>query len=177
MPTVLENWNERARRYGYDAVGVIGTRDEVQEEQYRKTKRFLNRKIPKNNTILDYGCGVGRLSVLFKPKNYTGMDISPEMLKIAREKHPDYTFIQMTQLPKTDIFFTANVLQHNNDKVVKSLDIPAKELYLYEIVGKGEHKPHLYPRTIEDYEMLLGLKCKKSWKNGNHTLMYYVNNR
>ena len=175
MQTALENWNYRARKYGYDAVGVIGTKNEVQEAQYAQTKKFLKDKLPQDKSVLDYGCGVGRLSELFNPELYTGIDISPEMLKIARKTHPEYTFLDLGEIPETDIFFTANVLQHNGDSFVQGLQIPAKELYLYELIGTGEDKQYLFHRTVKDYERLLGLKCQKKWKNKSHTLMYYVN--
>lgn len=171
--TVKQNWDMRADKYGYDAVGVIGTRGEIQKEQYRKTIEFLKKKIPKTKTVVDYGCGVGKLSNLFNHNKYQGIDISDKMVEIAREHHPDYSFSQIQELPKATIYFTANVLQHNPDNFIKNWRPPAKELYLYEIIGEGKDKPHLFHRSIADYEVLLGLKCKKSWNNGSHTLMHY----
>ena len=45
--------------------------------------------------VLDVGCGNGRLVELFKSVNinYTGLDISEELIKIAQAKYPNNNFI------------------------------------------------------------------------------------
>lgn len=50
--------------------------------------------------ILDLGCGTGRHVSLLQKMGYkvTGIDSSPQMLKVAREKSPDTTFIKMNFL-------------------------------------------------------------------------------
>lgn len=45
----------------------------------------------KNAKVLDVGCGYGRLSEYFT--NYTGIDASEEMIKLATKLHPDKNFI------------------------------------------------------------------------------------
>lgn len=172
MDKYKEHWNNRCKKYGYDAVGVIGTKGGVQEEQYRKTIDFLMGKIPTDKKVLDYGCGVGKLSHLFKAALYIGVDISEEMLSIAKQKNPEYTYRLNTRLPKTDITFIANVLQHNPDDVVKKIRFKSPEMYIYELKEGGKDKEFLYHRSIKDYEKLLGKKCVKSWDNGSHRLMY-----
>jgi len=51
--------------------------------------------IKDNNKVLDAGCGNGRLLELFKDKKieYTGIDISENLIKIAKESHPEINFL------------------------------------------------------------------------------------
>ncbi len=44
--------------------------------------------------VLDLGCGNGRNLIYFKEKivDYFGVDNSPELIKIAKKKHPDQNF-------------------------------------------------------------------------------------
>ncbi|MBN1779164.1 MAG: class I SAM-dependent methyltransferase [Candidatus Buchananbacteria bacterium] len=51
--------------------------------------------IKPSDRILDVGCGNGRLVELFKSVNvnYTGLDISEELIKIAQAKYPDRNFM------------------------------------------------------------------------------------
>lgn len=45
--------------------------------------------------ILSLGCGTGQdVEILNNPKDFVGLDISNKMLEKAREKFPDYSFIQ-----------------------------------------------------------------------------------
>lgn len=47
-------------------------------------------------TVLDYGCGKGDFYSFLKDKNinikYTGLDINPALISLARDKHPEADF-------------------------------------------------------------------------------------
>ena len=49
-----------------------------------------------NCSILDVGCGFGDLYDFLEKKNfnfsYTGIDVNPEMIKVAKERHPNVDF-------------------------------------------------------------------------------------
>ncbi len=51
--------------------------------------RFL---IPAGARVLEIGSGDGQLLAALKPSRGVGIDFSAEMVRIAREKHPDYEF-------------------------------------------------------------------------------------
>lgn len=65
--------------------------------QYVRFKILLNVGVENNDKILDYGCGVGDLIKYVKEANldidYTGMDINPAFIEIAKKNHPGYKFI------------------------------------------------------------------------------------
>lgn len=123
------------------------------EPFYRyKRKRFLellNGVDITDKSILEIGNGPGgnllELSRKNKAKKLTGVDISDEMVALARKKLPediDIHKINGVELPfedKTfDIVFTATVLQHNTDetmlkKIMKELSrVSADKVYLFE---------------------------------------------
>lgn len=58
------------------------------EENIHKVVEFVG-----SGSVRDFGCGDGRLCKLFRKEDYTGYDISPNAVKMAKEKHPDYRFI------------------------------------------------------------------------------------
>lgn len=45
-----------------------------------------------NKKILDFGCGIGSTSSIFKARNYLGVDLDQERIEYARKLHPDYKF-------------------------------------------------------------------------------------
>lgn len=56
----------------------------------------------KDDKVLDAGCGYGRASQWFN--DYTGVDLSPDLLAIAKKEYPDKKFIQskLDKLPFED---------------------------------------------------------------------------
>lgn len=60
-----------------------------------KHKRILERLVLPNESVLDIGCGWGRLLNLL-PKSwigqYVGVDLSPDFIGMARQQYPDRTF-------------------------------------------------------------------------------------
>lgn len=127
---------------------VKNTYDEIGKEfsasrQYiwPDLKPFLNEVKP-NSTILDVGCGNGRL-LLGLPKNikYTGIDISNQLLSEAQKAHPNHKFIEADithdqvweQLPQYDYIYSIAVLHH----------LPTKKDQLFVLNQIKKHlKPH-----------------------------------
>jgi SAM-dependent methyltransferase len=64
--------------------------------------------------VLDIGCGVGRVTSYLHSRglNVSGIDLSPEMIAVARLAHPHLTFevAAMTALPSDDGSLAATVL-------------------------------------------------------------------
>lgn len=144
-------WTEVAKRIRQRENGknVIAGDD---EPYYRyKRKRFLDlfHSIDfSNKSVLEIGCGPGGnlLEVLAKkPAKLIGVDISEEMVSLAKNKLPQEVKIikiDGTKLPFDDHFFdivfTATVLQHNTDeamlrKLMKEISrVSSDKVYIFE---------------------------------------------
>jgi SAM-dependent methyltransferase len=84
--------NQRARRESWDRAARGGARSwggyyhRYIDDVYRKI-------IPEGASVLEIGCGKGDLLAALKPREGVGVDLSPEMVKIASTRHPQLDFI------------------------------------------------------------------------------------
>ncbi len=54
--------------------------------------RYLRSVVPRGSRVLDVGCGTGEALAALEPSRGLGIDLSPEMVRIAREHHPRERF-------------------------------------------------------------------------------------
>lgn len=59
---------------------------------YEADYRYMRFLVPEGQRILDLGCGTGRLLNELRPSYGIGVDLSPRMIEVAKESHPDLEF-------------------------------------------------------------------------------------
>lgn len=62
---------------------------------YNDLIRFFKHNIPDNSSVLEVGCGTGEVLASLNPGRGVGIDISEEMVKIAKEKFSRLEFYRM----------------------------------------------------------------------------------
>ena len=100
-------YDKRVRELGYEARSVGWKSAEQQHLRFRELTRNVSLT---GQSIIDLGCGFGDFydflcSSSMAPSNYTGIDISDEMLRVARVKHsefPEVTFVNRPLMAVTD---------------------------------------------------------------------------
>lgn len=72
-------------------------------------ERSLRALIPEGSTVLELGCGTGNLLAALKPSRGLGLDLSSEIVNVARRNHPGLTFAnddaETFELPGTTFDF------------------------------------------------------------------------
>ena len=87
----------------------------------------INKEVLKDisyNTIMDFGCGYGRLSENFNPEKYIGIDLNPKAIEKAKENNPMYNYYEVnidSEYPKCDVVFAHTVFLHNDDQTLTSI--------------------------------------------------------
>jgi ubiquinone/menaquinone biosynthesis C-methylase UbiE len=82
---------------------------------YKNLKMLLGSLIPDSSKVFEIGCGTGDLLVHLRPKIGYGMDISDEMIKIAKSKHVPNKYLKFSTFwpkDKFDYIFMSDVIEH-----------------------------------------------------------------
>lgn len=112
------------------------------------------------DTVLEFGCGIGRLAPCFDPEQYVGVDVSPFALERARSNHPKYRFDLIGEtdpLPLANITLAHTVLLHVPDDALGSVvaRFESTLVIVSEILGRHWRRsgnPPVFNRELEDYQ-------------------------
>lgn len=107
MPKPVENkafWTKRIKEAAKEHFSVYITSENDWQHLNKVHADLLKMCTGK---VLDAGCGYGRSSELFGAEQYTGVDFSPDFIRIAQNKYPDKTFVEasLDKLPFADETF------------------------------------------------------------------------
>lgn len=99
--------HQESRKQFWDKVAQWRRTNSLRRKTYaRGIHRLIRALVPEGQRILEIGSGSGELLATTHPLRGVGVDLSPEMVRVAREKYPDLTFIEAdaTDLPLTEKF-------------------------------------------------------------------------
>jgi ubiquinone/menaquinone biosynthesis C-methylase UbiE len=88
---------------------------------YEDQERYFKFLVPEALSVLELGCGTGDLLNALRPKRGVGVDFSPEMLRIAKQRYPGLEFReadveQMESWGETfDIIVLPDIVGHLQD--------------------------------------------------------------
>lgn len=179
-------WDDRSTKQYACTVGPHGSSLTEQDRIYQERFDLMQHRVPFSQYTLDFGCGIGRYSRLFDPAKYLGVDICSSLIDFAGDRNSEYKYQLLADPVLKDIdfgfnvFFASTVLQHNDDKSVKSILESVKihstnrelMLCLYENTSANPDKPHICFRTIERYIELISdvivVDSYESWSHISH---------
>lgn len=117
-------WKERlevAKKQGHLHYSVYLAGQTLWDRIYNIHLGIIEKEIPKGSTVLDIGCGYGRMSTLFD--KYTGVDISPDFIQLAKETYPDKKFVcaDLNKLPFKDKEFDVGFMVSVKGMIIGNL--------------------------------------------------------
>jgi ubiquinone/menaquinone biosynthesis C-methylase UbiE len=81
------------KREHFDRLAPERDRWKARNRYYHEDlERFLSFLIPEGSRVLEIGCSTGDLLARLKPSAGTGIDFSPEMIRLARGKYPSHDY-------------------------------------------------------------------------------------
>lgn len=87
---IIDRHSNSLKRFGYHPHALYWSSREIQEIRFKVLAEI---GVSAGDTILDVGCGFADLKSWFTQQGldvlYTGIDISPHLIEVAKEKNPD----------------------------------------------------------------------------------------
>ena len=154
--TVFNYYQNLAKDYDDDRFGNTYGRF-IHAQEANILKKWLSND---ENQILDLGCGTGRLSSFATH----GTDISPKMIQMAQQKHPNkaFTVANASQLGYADEYFdtvfSAHVFMHLSPQHLKKISQEVHRI----LTPKGSF---IFDFPSQKRRKLLGVK-PDSWHGG-----------
>jgi SAM-dependent methyltransferase len=169
-------WNTKAKNAkGNHIHASCGSNEHENECMHQAQLHALNAVTDQlvdinNKTILDFGCGSGRWVEYFcnLGASYIGVDISDEMINLAKSRYPEnsFTVLKDYKIPleddSCDFIFSIAVIHHNpppqQEKLLSEISRvlkPGGYLFLFEALGtyKSERVfPHPMSKWIKMVE-------------------------
>lgn len=77
-----------------------------------------------DKAVLDFGCGIGTCSHMFKPENYIGVDCDHKRIEYAKKLYPNHTFYTTSQnqipgcIKPVDYILIFSVLHHISSDLI-----------------------------------------------------------
>lgn len=149
---------------------IAKTRDYWRKKNWyyhKELERFFSFIVEKDSSIIEIGCGTGDLLASLKPKNGIGIDISDEMIKIAKEKYR-YLEFHMDDIEnlsvdkKFDYIIMQDLIGHLSDvwlafRNLKKITTPNSRVIITYYNQLWEPAFHLADK--------IGLKMKQPYQN------------
>ncbi len=83
------------RRAHWDGVALATERSgETGRYYHRRLSKLYRHLLPKGLRVVELGCASGDLLAALEPTVGVGVDFSPEMIRRARARHPELTFVE-----------------------------------------------------------------------------------
>lgn len=111
-------------------------------------------------SVLEFGCGIGRLARCFDPGRYVGVDISEHAIAVARQSLPSHRFVVIGAsgpLAPAAVTLAHTVLLHVSDEALQAVvdRFESPRVIVSEILGKHWRRPGnppVFNREMSDYE-------------------------
>lgn len=103
-----DKWNDRVSSLKSGAIAVDGSTDEetlLSNGQWTSDQMQVALNISNQDVVLEMGCGVARIGKLLAPhcKKWIGVDISENMLDVAKERLSSFDNVEFHALVRNDL--------------------------------------------------------------------------
>ena len=137
---IVDRHRDSLTRHGHHPNALYWSSQEIQEIRFRVLAEI---GIESGDSVLDVGCGFADFKSWFegqgKQIEFTGIDISPDLIRVAKEQHPDATLLS-GELSDFELeTFDWVILSGAMNEQLHDEGVYARKMIkrMYELSGKG----------------------------------------
>ena len=149
------------------------------KDLYRSEKYFFSKVITDSHSFLDIGCAAGGFFKILKQKKklkYTGLDVSKNLIKLAKKNNINGKFILYrgnsfnTKIRKADLVFSFGTLHHNKNVInlINEMIKKSKKYILFDLRLTKSKIGNKF--MIKNYQKVIFTNTNQS----NNTNPYYI---
>lgn len=165
----------------FEKLETLAYRNIVVPLQGNTTFDFVNEHYNSGMKVLDFGCGTGSNSKLFKPEDYIGSEVDTSRVESSSKKYPKYKFKKIPIINSSkdilpwednsfDMIFVSLCLHHINAKSCKLifkefrrvLKSKGKILGMEPVLIKGQHFSNILMNILDAGDYILPLNKYKA---------------
>jgi len=155
---IIDKHRDSLTRYGYHPHALYWSSREVQEIRFQI---LLEAGIHSGAHILDVGCGFGDFRTWANQQgialHYTGIDLSPDILREAQMRHPDATFYtgDIFDMPESTPSFDWVILSGALNEELHDASAYAKRVIrrMYQLARQGVAFNLLDARRVQAHDL------------------------
>ncbi|MFI5164152.1 MAG: glycosyltransferase [Bacteroidia bacterium] len=159
--------NETIRSFYENASPKLRNKSFLSRYYWNEITRYCNYFSHEDISVLEIGCGNGDLLAGIAGKRKVGIDLSPSMIQIAKEKYPSIEFQAMDaeelNLPeKFDLIILSNLIGYTND--IQKVFINLRTVCHDNTKIIVSYYNYLWEPMLNFLEFI-GIKSKTPWQN------------
>lgn len=112
----VEFWDNISKKKNWREYILPQRTDKEFYDEGLRQANFLLKFYKPGDTVLEYGCGIGRILRHIKAKRKIGLDISERFLAIARLEDSSEYYLANEFYGQADFVYCLSVIQHNNSQ-------------------------------------------------------------
>jgi len=157
---VLNFWREKGENFLFPNSNQAIRNESIREAKF--SRKFF-REMVNGGSVIEMGCGNGRIAEAFISKQYKGYDVNPTVISEAKKLFPNFSFNLYTPfdtIPSSDWVIVHTVLLHVSDEDIdefldvitsNSRNVIISEIMSREFRGDEDSVPPVFNRDKDEY--------------------------
>ena len=167
-----QEYTEERRRYWDDFADSLRKSHALRNHYQKRLREIYSFLVPPGMRVLELGSGEGDLLAALRPSYGVGVDLSPRLVELARERHPELRFLcqdaHCLELDGTFDFIVCSDLVNDLWDVQQMLEVVARHAHPgTRVIINAYSRIWEIPRLVGEAVGLVKKQLSQNWLTGD----------